>query len=130
MWKPIVFLVLSWSRLTQCSFKREVFRSWSHLLVQVNKRNSRTINEICLNVTTKTLKRCYWHHSGVFILNFLTLLWCFHCSLWTSKCRIGRNTVKSYKSWPEFLYLQKYVIKDRDRKTGTIFFFLSHHWNA
>ena len=39
-------------------------------LFKVNNRKTRTINEICLKLTIKTLERRNWRRSGVFIVNF------------------------------------------------------------
>ena len=42
-------------------------------LFKVNKRNTRTMCEICSNLTIKTQERRHWRHwsrSGVFIVNF------------------------------------------------------------
>ena len=39
-------------------------------LFKVNKKNSRTMCEICSKLTIKTPKRRHCHHSGVFIVAF------------------------------------------------------------
>ena len=39
-------------------------------LLKVNNRNTRTSCEICSELTIKTLERCQWRRSGVFIVNF------------------------------------------------------------
>ena len=71
--------------------KTETFLAGFYLF-KVNNRNNRTMCEICSKVTIR-------HHNIVndfilvsllLILNIIhTLLWCFYCSLWTSKCRHG-----------------------------------------
>ena len=39
-------------------------------LLQVNNRNTKAWCKICSKLTIKTLERCHWRRSGVFILNF------------------------------------------------------------
>ena len=39
-------------------------------MFKVNNRNTRTRCEICSKLTMKTPEQRYWHHSGVFIVNF------------------------------------------------------------
>ena len=66
-------------------------------LFKVDNGNIRTMCEICLKLTVKTPERRQWCHSGVFIVDFNrfhTFFWCFHCWLWTSKCRQGA-TIKT-----------------------------------
>ena len=67
-------------------------------LFKVNNGNTRTMCEICSKLTINISKQCYWHRFGVFIVNmnrFHTLFLCFHCWLWTSKCRLGIQDVLS-----------------------------------
>ena len=48
--------------------------------------------EICSKLTIKPQKPSQWRHSLLLILNiFYTLFSCFHCWLWTSKCKLGRD---------------------------------------
>ena len=57
-------------------------------LFKFNNRN-RIISKICSKLTTKTVERRHWRHSGAFIANFNRLhtsFRCFHCWLWTSNC--------------------------------------------
>ena len=42
----------------------------SNYLLKVNNRNTRARFELCSMLTIKTLERCHWRHSGVFIVNF------------------------------------------------------------
>ena len=58
-------------------------------LFEVNNRNSRTMWEICLNLTININDVVLV--SSVLTLNrFHTLFWCFHCWLWISKCQLGQ----------------------------------------
>ena len=37
---------------------------------KVNNKNTRTMCKICSKFTIKTPKQRYWHHSGIFIVNY------------------------------------------------------------
>ena len=39
-------------------------------LLKVTDRNTRTMCEICSELTIKTPKQRHWHRSGLFIVNF------------------------------------------------------------
>ena len=63
-----------------------------HLLIESPQRNTKWICDVCSKLTIKTPEQCQWYCSGVSILNFehiSHLSWCFHCWIWTSKCRLG-----------------------------------------
>ena len=58
-------------------------------LFKVSNGNTRTVCEICSNLTIRTAERLRWRRCSVFVGNFdifHILFWCFHCWLWTSKC--------------------------------------------
>ena len=82
-------------------------------LFKVNKRNNRTMCEICSKLTIKidvarvslllALKRfhtlfwCFycWLWTSKWRLNrFHTLIWCFYCWLWKSKCRLESLNIR------------------------------------
>ena len=46
-------------------------------LIRVNSENTRPVCEICSKLAIKTPERCYWRHSGVFIVNFKRQWRCF-----------------------------------------------------
>lgn len=63
-------------------------------LFKVSDGNTRTNCEIWFKLTMKTPTWLKWRHSGVYIIKFNrfhTLLWCFYCFLWTSKCWLSCN---------------------------------------
>ena len=58
-------------------------------LFEVNNRNSRTMWEICLNLTIN-INDVVLVSSMLTLNRFHTLFWCFHCWLWISKCQLGQ----------------------------------------
>ena len=60
-------------------------------LFKVDSKNTRLMYEICSKLAIKTPERSHWWYFGVFIVTwntFYTLLWCFYCWLWVSKCQL------------------------------------------
>lgn len=59
---------------------------------KVNNWNTRTMSEICTNLTIKISEWHHWCRFGVFIVNFLnrfqTLFYCLDCWLWKNKCQL------------------------------------------
>ena len=65
-----------------------------HLLVQSQNGYTRTMCEICSNLTIKIEEWSHWHRSGVFLLtlNMFQTLFCYGlCWLWTSKCQLEKR---------------------------------------
>ena len=63
-------------------------------LFEVNKRNTGTMCEICSKLTIKITDKTSMGSlfSLLLTLNkFHTLLWCFCCWIWTSKCLLGNE---------------------------------------
>ena len=109
-------------------------------LSKVNKRNTRTMCEICSKLTLKTPGGRQWRRSGVFSVNFeqiYTLFWCCHCWFWTSKCRRGRKVsscVNSASLWPlqinTHFFIRKCVSKTPKPYENTNKFRASNAWVA
>ena len=61
--------------------------------------------EIYAKLTIKTPERRQWRRCGVLLLTlnrFHTMFWCFHCLLWTYRCRQG--AVREMNCWRFFLW--------------------------
>ena len=64
-------------------------------LFNLKNGNTRTIYEVCSNLTIKTPEQRQWYRSGDFIVNFgqiSLIFWCFLCWLCTSKYRLGNSS--------------------------------------
>ena len=80
-------------------------KNWKNVwnMFEVNNKDTRTTPMMPFRCLLLTLNIFY------------TLLWCVHCSLWTSKCLLGGSFSKnmrriSYRSsWTHFEALQKFV---------------------
>ena len=97
-------------------------------LLKINNGNTRLITQICSKLRIKSPERRHWHHPGVFIVNFEidyalnlfhTFFWCFHCWLWTSKCRLG------YESYHIRIFLVHTCTKNI-RELSSVTFLLVH----
>ena len=69
--------------------------------------STRTINEICSDLSMKTPEQRHWGCSGTFIMltlnGFHILVWCFHYWLWTSIFNALRFVSEKHRNkWEHF----------------------------
>ena len=81
---------------------------------KVNKRNPRTMSEICSKLTIKKPEQRYWRRSPDFIVTFEQISHIFYCWLWTSNPR-WENDI----NWVPYLThtSKKYMLKVNNRNT-------------
>ena len=84
-------------------------KSSKHITVENNNRNTRKRYKMSLKLTIKTLERHQHKVAQVPLLitlnRFHTVFWCFHCWLWTRKCRLG-TTQPELKVYNTFVWQQ------------------------
>ena len=76
-------------------YKAKTSSPFGIFLLKVNIGNTRTMCEICSELTIKTTERYQWRLSGIFIVNFkhiLHIALVFPFWLWTSKCWLDQHS--------------------------------------